>query len=114
AQSQKTYDQYLLESGCATEVELGKKIGGEVLTRFADAFALSPEQEKRLKSGAFDDEANTRKLKATIQLYLDTKLEVPKVCVSALKKVDSGEWKKGLPLEMTVRMMQGQVKMHAH
>lgn len=114
AASEKTYQQYLQESGCSNEVELGRKIGKEVLARFAEAFKLSEEEEKKFKSGSFDDEANSRKLKATVQLYLDTKTEVPKACVTALKKVDSGEWKKGIHLEMTVRMLQGQWKNHGH
>lgn len=112
--SEKAYQQYLLESGTANEVELGRKIGKEVLIRFGEALALTAEQEAAMKSGKFDDEANTRKLKATIQLYLDTRMEIPKVCVSALKKVDSGAWKKGIQLELTVRMLQGQVRMHSH
>jgi hypothetical protein len=114
AGNEKAYAQYLLESGCANEAELGKKIGKEVLVRFGEAFSLSADQEARMKAGTFDDEANDRKLKATVQLYLDTKLEISKVCVSALKKYESGDWKKGLQLELVVRMLQGQVRAHSH
>jgi hypothetical protein len=107
AQNEKAYTQYLAETGSKDEVQLGQRIGRELLAHYASSLSLSEAQEAAMKAGKFDDAGNTKMLDYAIGKYADSKTEVPKACQLALQKVQSGEWKKGLPLEFTVRMLMG-------
>ena len=114
AHAEQAYKQYLQETGSKDETELGRKIGQEVLTHNSEALAVTPAQEAELKAAKFNDVENRRKVNAAVARFLDTKADVPKICEIALLKVQSGEWKSGLPLEFAVRILEAQTRLLPH
>jgi len=108
--AEKAYLEYLQKESCKDEVELGRKIGKQVLERYASALALSPEQEKELKAGKFKDVEGRKKLNSLLDRFVNEKVMVPEVCRVAMLQTQAGaEWNSGLQLEFTLRILEQQL-----
>jgi hypothetical protein len=111
ARDEKAFQRYIQESGGKDESDLVRKVESEVLSRYADAFSVSAAMEAELKAGKFDDAWNHKRMNKAIGIFADRKLNLPEVCRVAIKRVQSGDWKSGLELEFTARMLEGEILM---
>lgn len=103
------FERYLKEIGGRDEGDLVRKISAETLAHYAEALSISAAKEAELTSGRFDDEMNLRKINKAIGDFTKSKLKVPQVCQTLLLKYNAGEWKSGLELEFSARVLEGQV-----
>lgn len=103
------FDRYVKESGGKDEADLVRKISTETLAHYAEALAMSSAMEAGLKAGKFDDAANLRKINSAIGTMEKAKMKLPQVCQALLMKYTAGEWKTGLELEFSARVLEGQV-----
>jgi hypothetical protein len=103
------FDRYLKEIGAKEEADLSRKISTETLAHYAEALSVSKAKEAELKAGTFDDAMNLRKINSAIGNFTKSKIKVPHVCQVLLEKYNAGEWKTGLPLEFSARILEGQI-----
>ncbi|HVR84785.1 MAG TPA: hypothetical protein VMU54_10780 [Planctomycetota bacterium] len=101
------FDRYLKEIGAKEEADLPRKISMETLAHYAEALSVSSAKEADLKAGRFEDAMNLRKINSAIGSFTKSKLKVPHVCQVLLGKYNAGEWKTGLELEFSARILEG-------
>jgi len=102
-------DTYVKEIGGKDEGDLVRKIATETLAHYAEALSVSSSKEAELKAGKFEDAMNLRKINSAIGTMTSAKMKVPQVCQVLLAKYNGGEWKTGLELEFSARVLEGQV-----
>jgi len=108
-ESAAAVDKYVKEIGGKGEGDLVLKIATETLAHYAEALSVSSSKETDLKAGKFDDAMNLRKINSAIGTMTTAKMKVPPVCQALLTKYNGGEWKTGLELEFSARVLEGQV-----
>ncbi len=102
-------DRYLKEIGGKEPADLVRKISLEVLAHYAEALSVSSAKESDLKAGKYEDAMNLRKINSAIGTFTSSKLKVPPVCQALLAKYNAGDWKSGLELEFSARVLEGQI-----
>jgi hypothetical protein len=103
------FEHFLKEIGGKDESDLIRKISTETLAHYAEALSISSAKEAELTSGKFEDAMNLRKINKAIGDFTKSKLKVPQVCQALLQKYNAGEWKSGLELEFSARILEGQI-----
>jgi len=103
------FDRYLQEIGGKDAADLERKISTETLAHYAEALSLSSAKEADLTGGRFDDAMNLRKINSAIGTLTRSKMRLPQICQALLEKYGAGEWKTGLELEFSARVLEGQV-----
>lgn len=103
------FDRYVKEMGGKDEGDLARKIATETLLHYAEALSVSSSKEAELAAGKFDDAMNLRKINSAIGTMTSAKMKLPQVCQVLLAKYNAGEWKTGLELEFSARVLEGQV-----
>ncbi|HZE96785.1 MAG TPA: hypothetical protein VE981_07150 [Planctomycetota bacterium] len=106
------YTRYIKEIGGKDESDLVKKISTETLAYYADALSMSSSREAEIRSGVFDDAMYLRKARDAKARFASTKADVPHVCKVLIDRQNTGEWLKGLELEFTARILEGDLQTH--
>ena len=102
------FEHYLKEIGGKDESDLVRKISTEVLAHYAEALSISSSKEADLNAGTFDDAMNLRKIQSAVAGFTKAKARVPPVCQALVQKYGAGEWKSGLELEFSARILEAQ------
>lgn len=103
------FDKYVKESGGKDENDLARFVATQTLMHYAEALSMSSSKEADLKAGKYDDAMNQRRINAAIGTFTTAKLTVPQVCQVLLQKYNAGEWRSGLELEFSARILEHEV-----